>query len=272
MSESSPLSSAPPPLADGQELTVDGRAFLVRVSARRSKLGLTVERDGSLTLRTPTGCAARRAESFVRNSRPWIDDKLRLRDALRPVHPVREFTDGETYRYLGREYRLLLVDDPGAPVRLSAGRLCLDRATAADVRLARRAVTAWYRKVGLNWAQGRLQPWAARMDVDEPTVTVRDVGRRWGTYRNGATPADGGRMALHWAVFQLPAQLVDYVIAHELAHIRVAGHGPDYWRLLRRAIPECERLKGELDEMGRRVWLGDVPADPTARARGVPGD
>lgn len=259
----SPLSriSARSLLADGQELAVDGHVFQVRVSARRSKLGLTVERDGSLTLRAPSVCEVDRAEAFLRGSRQWIDGKLRLREELRPVHPVRTFSDGETYRYLGREYRLLLVDEPGTPVRLSAGRLRLDKTTAVDVQQARRAVTAWYCRVGLNWAQGRLQPWAARMDVSEPTVAVRDVGRRWGTYRTGDSVADSGQMALHWAVFQLPAQLVDYVIAHELAHIRVAGHGPEYWRLLRRAIPECERLKGELDEMGRRVWLGDVPAE-----------
>lgn len=256
-------------LSDGQVLVADGRVLRVRLSARRSKLGLTVERDGSLTLRAPSECESERASTFVRAGREWIDSKLRLRDQLRPVHPTRTFTDGETYRYLGREYRLLVVDEPGAPVRLSAGRLRMDRTTAADVRTAHRAVTSWYRKVGLNWAQGRLQPWAARMDVAEPAVTVRDVGRRWGTYRAGDDAAGGGRMALHWAVFQLPAQLVDYVIAHELAHIRVAGHGSEYWRLLRRAIPECERLKKELDEMGRRVWLGDVTTD---QPPGVGGD
>lgn len=99
----------------------------------------------------------------------------------------------------------------------------------------------------------------------EPQVEVRDLGQRWGAYvpdSSGEGDAPG-RMALHWAVFQLPIRLVDYVIAHELAHIRIPGHGPDYWRLLRRAIPECERLKEELDEMGRRVWLGDVP-EPAA--------
>ncbi|MEW2089299.1 SprT family zinc-dependent metalloprotease [Streptomyces sp. NPDC006682] len=253
-------------VVDGQELTVDGRLLRVRVSARRSKLGLTVERDGSLILRAPGACETERAESFVRNSRRWIDDKLRLRDELRPVHPVRSFTDGETYRYLGREYRLLLVDEPGESVRLSAGRLRLDKATATDAEAARCAVTGWYRRAGTNWAEGRLQPWAARMDVSEPEVTVRDVGRRWGTYRKGVTP--GGEMALHWAVFQLPSPLVNYVIAHELAHIRVAGHGPDYWRLLRRAVPECEQLKAELDEMGRRVWLGDVSQGIGAAALG----
>jgi hypothetical protein len=94
------------------------------------------------------------------------------------------------------------------------------------------------------------------MEVREPDVVVRDVGGRWGTYR----PGDGARgtMALHWALFQLPVHLVDYVIAHELAHIRIPGHGTDYWSLLRQAIPECEERKGELDDLGRRLWLGDI--------------
>jgi len=245
-----------PPLVDGQALVVDGRELLVTVSARRKRLGLTVERDGTLTLRAPVSCEAARAEAFVRQSREWIESKLRLRDQHRPAHPVREFRDGESFRYLGREYRLLLVDEGGTPVRLAAGRLRMDKAVAAEPRRARRELITWYRKAGLRWSKDRLQPWAARMEVTEPVVMVRDVGNRWGTYRPGE--GEAGQMALHWAVFQLPAHLVDYVIAHELAHIKVSGHGPDYWTLLKRAIPECEARKEELDDLGRRLWLGQA--------------
>jgi predicted metal-dependent hydrolase len=237
-------------------LSVDDLALEVRVSARRSRLGLTVERDGSLTLRVPQECVPERARAFVRGNRGWIDSKLRLREERQPLHPTRQLADGEIHRYLGREHRLLVVDEPGAPVRLVAGRLRVDRSDAADPRRARRAVADWYTRAGLRWVQGRLQPWAARMDVREPRVEVRDVGRRWGTYRAGR--GTDGRIALHWATFQLPFHLVDYVIAHELAHARISGHGPDYWRLLRRAMPECARWKAELDEMGRRVWMGDL--------------
>ncbi|WP_344391170.1 M48 family metallopeptidase [Streptomyces vastus] len=85
---------------------------------------------------------------------------------------------------------------------------------------------------------------------------------RAGRGRVAATdPAQGGRHTralLHWATFQLPIHLVDYVVAYELAHVRVSGHGPEYWRLLGRALPECRRLKSELDELGRRVWMGDL--------------
>ncbi|MCA6094313.1 M48 family metallopeptidase [Streptomyces sp. SCA3-4] len=247
------------PLAEGQVLIVDGLPLTVRISPRRKRLGLTVERDGSLTLRAPQECGHRRAEDFVQASRHWIDSKLRLSEERRQLHPVRSLRNGEIHRYLGRDYRLLVVDDEDettASLRLVAGRMRLGRSVAADPRAARRAFAVWYSSRGLRWVQGRLQPWAARMDVPEPEVDVRDLVHRWGTYRVGANGS--GRMALHWAVFQLPIHLIDYVIAHELAHIRIAGHGSDYWRLLGRALPECQQLKAELDELGRRVWMGDV--------------
>ncbi|MBI0316395.1 DUF45 domain-containing protein [Streptomyces javensis] len=194
-------------------MSVDGRVLEVHVSARRTRLGLTVERDGALIVRVPPACPPERAEAFARANDRWVDDKLRLREERQPLHPTRKLADGEIHRYLGRDYRLLYVDDPGAPVRLVAGRLRVDLATAADPARALRALADWYTRAGLRWAQGRLQ---------------------------------------------LPFHLIDYVIAHELAHVRISGHGPDYWRLLGRAMPEYARWKAELDEMGRRVWMGDV--------------
>lgn len=248
-------------LTEGGALVVDGRELRVRISIRRRRLGLTVERDRSLTLHVPKGCEVRRAEDFVRSSAGWIDAKTRLSEDRRQLHPTRSLRDGEIHRYLGRDYRLLVVDEEPAGtltpvVRLVAGRIRLDRTVADDPELARRALADWYSRAGQRWMRGRLQPWAARMDVPEPAVRVRDLGHRWGSYRAGV--GDDGVISLHWAVFQLPIHLVDYVVAHELAHVRVAGHGPEYLRLLGRALPECRRLKTELDELGRRVWMGDL--------------
>ncbi|MEV6763943.1 SprT family zinc-dependent metalloprotease [Streptomyces sp. NPDC051105] len=251
---------------DGR-LSVDGREVCVRISARRRRLGLTVERDRSLTLHVPKGCGLQRAEQFVRDSDRWIGDKTRLSAERRQLHPVRELRGGEIHRYLGRDYRLLVVDDeygdeePGglAPpaAKLVAGRLRMPASVVADPALAKKVLADWYIRAGQRWMRGRLQPWASRMDVPEALVRVRDLGHRWGSYRTGA--GGEGTISLHWATFQLPIHLIDYVVAHELAHARVSGHGPDYWRLLGRALPECRRLKTELDELGRRVWMGDLP-------------
>ncbi|WP_327348622.1 YgjP-like metallopeptidase domain-containing protein [Streptomyces europaeiscabiei] len=155
------------------------------------------------------------------------------------------------------EDRVLVLVDEAHRSHTSVLHACLRKALPnADQALARKALADWYSRVGQRWMRGRLQPWAARMDVPEPSVRVRDLGHRWGSFRAGA--AGPGVISLHWATFQLPIHLVDYVVAHELAHVRVSGHGPDYWRLLGRALPECRRLKTELDELGRRVWMGDV--------------
>ncbi|QMU73063.1 M48 family metallopeptidase [Streptacidiphilus sp. P02-A3a] len=243
-------------LVDGHPIAFDGLELIVRLSPRRTRLGLTLERDGSILLRVPPGCGLDRAEAFVRGNRPWIESKSRLREDRAPAQAVRDLSEGEIHRYLGREYRLHLVDESDAPTRLTGGRLQLSRAVAADPVLARAALAAWYCQAGRRWATNRVQPWAARMEVPELPIEVRDVGRRWGTYRSA--PSGPGRIALHWAAFQLPTRLVDYVIAHELAHVRIAGHGTAYWRLLAQALPECVSLKQELDEMGRRVWLGDL--------------
>jgi predicted metal-dependent hydrolase len=252
-----------PVITEDGPLLVDGRELRVRISARRRRIGLTVERDRSLTLHVPQGCGLQRVREFVRGSGAWIDDKTRLGEARRQLHPVRTLRDGEIHRYLGRDYRLLAVEAAAGPeregevppVRLVAGRLCVDRSLAEDPALVRTALAAWYTRAGQRWTRGRLQPWAARMDVPEPEIRVRDLGHRWGSYRAGPL---NGVISLHWATFQLPIHLVDYVIAHELAHVRVSGHGADYWRLLSRALPECRRVKTELDELGRRVWMGDV--------------
>lgn len=65
-------------------------------------------------------------------------------------------------------------------------------------------------------------------------------------------------MSLGWPLFQLPMHLIDYVIAHELAHVKVSGHQEDFWRLLRTALPEYEERRADLDELGRRLWMGDI--------------
>lgn len=257
------LASAPAVLRDDQALTVGDLTVTVRVSGRRTRLGLTVERDRTLRVHVPEGCSVDRAEEFIRESRRWIEEKLSLASAKRALTPVRRMKDGEIFRYLARDYRLRLTVDSaasGSPVRLVGGDLLVDRGAAPTATDRAKAVRDWYARVGRRWAAGRTQPWADRMDVPEPPLEVRDIGRRWGAYRRATRACPAGRVSLHWSVFQLPPPLIDYVIAHELAHIKVSGHGPDYWRLLSRAIPECRERKAELDELGRSLWLGDIEA------------
>ncbi|MFD4631468.1 M48 family metallopeptidase [Streptomyces sp. NPDC058284] len=245
---------------DGELLTVDGLALRMRVSARRKRFALTVTPDASLVLHMPRERTVREAESFVRGHRSWLVTKLAERERVRPVNAAKRLIDGELFRYLGRTYRLALSDGEEADVRvrLMAGRLVMGRAVAEDPETGRAALVDWYCRTGRAWTRNRLQPWAARMAVVEPTLEVRDLGQRWGSYRPPGGAGHPGLMSLGWPLFQLPMHLIDYVIAHELAHVAVPGHRADFWRLVRIALPEYEQRRADLDELGRRMWMGEI--------------
>ncbi|MGN9915827.1 M48 family metallopeptidase [Micromonospora palomenae] len=231
----------------------------MRVSARRRRFALTVEADAGLTLHAPAGRSALEAEDFVRKHRDWAVSKVAVREANLAVHPSKRLREGEVFRYLGRTYRLAITDGPPATdkIRLVAGRLLMSREQASHPNSGRGAVIDWYCRAGYSWVLERLQPWAARMSVPAPRLEVCSLDRRWGRY--SPEEDDGrGRMSLGWQLFQLPMHLVDYVVAHELAHVRVAGHRAEFWRLLKSALPEFEERRSELDELGRRIWMGDI--------------
>ena len=122
-------------------LTVEDLLFELRWSGRRHTVELTVERDGSLVLKAPEGIEESVIEDFVREKRMWLRTKLAEKDALAARVPRREYVSGEGFHYLGRNYRLLLVDEQKVPLKLEAGRFRLRR---DEVDRGRRHFIRWY--------------------------------------------------------------------------------------------------------------------------------
>ena len=173
--------------------------------------------------------------------------KLRERAEIGPPRPPREFVSGEGFPYLGRSYRLLLVDEGTCPVvRLNRGRLELHRDRADD---GTRQLVRWYRQAGERWLGKRIAPWAQRMEVEVADLRVLPLGYRWGS----CTAV--GRLNIHWATMQLSPDLVDYVLVHELAHIRHRDHGPDFWRAVQRPLPDFAARRTRLRLTGPALWL-----------------
>ena len=86
------------------------------------------------------------------------------------------------------------------------------------------------------------------------TVEVRDLGFRWGSAR----PTDGPqRINIHWATLQLPPSLIDYVLVHELAHLRELNHTPEFWSIVERLMPGYQNHKSTLAAIGKYIWLGE---------------
>ena len=269
------------PIHDLPALAVGDLVFAVAPPADRTTIEIVVERDASLVLKAPAGVTVERATQFVSARRGWVYRKLAEKDALTGPPIVKQFVEGEGFAYLGRSYRLTLTEqagggpsDRGRPVRqvrsgqakqgempdvrLNRGRFHVS-AAEADQGVA--AMRRWYIDVGSQWLRRRVRPWAARLGEDAVRVEVRDLGYRWGSAR----PTDGPqRVNVHWATLQLPPSLIDYVLVHELAHLRETNHTPEFWSIVERLMPGYGLQKTNLAAIGKNVWLGAV-ADGAAR-------
>ncbi len=225
-------------------LIVDDLHFELRRSARRKTLELTLERDGALIVKAPPGVDEATLAAFVREKKYWLYTKIAEKQALQQEVGSREFVSGEGFAYLGRSYRLLLVDAQDVPLKLEAGRFKLRR---GDVGAGREHFVAWYTGHATTWLRRRVLSWATRMDVKPTSIEVRNLGFRWGSCGHG------GRVHFHWATILLPPGLVDYVIVHELAHLLEPNHTPEFWQRVQRAMPDYERRKAALAAEGARI-------------------
>lgn len=232
-------------------VTVGDLVLAVSPPTDRTTLEVVVDRDASLIVKAPRATTVEQVESFVSRKRSWIYRRLAEKDALVGPTVTKQFVDGEGFAYLGRSHRLRL--DPSADgVRLDRGRFVMSPATAEDGPAAMRR---WYTETGRKWLARRVRPWAARLGLDDAVVDVQNLGYRWGSARPAAHPA---RINVHWSTMQLPPSLIDYVLVHELAHLRVDNHGPQFWSLVGQLMPGYEAQKSNLAAMGRDVWLGEV--------------
>jgi predicted metal-dependent hydrolase len=222
-----------------ETLTVDDLVFEVRRSRRRRSMQITVDRRGELVLSGPPGCDLRRLETFVRDKKGWIYGKLALKQTFQQALAGKEFVSGEGFSYLGRNYRLLLVDSQSVPLKLAGGRLRLLRSEATR---GRAHLVRWYCRRAEAWFCPRMAALAARVGVTPRGLRVADLGHRWGSCGRDGT------VNLHWATILLPPSAIEYVVIHELVHLLERHHTPEFWLRVERAMPDYER---------RRAWLAE---------------
>ncbi|MBC7762054.1 MAG: M48 family metallopeptidase [Candidatus Saccharibacteria bacterium] len=227
-------------------LELDGMTVPVDTDDSTRKARLTIEADGSLRLRAAGDVATDELQRFLASKREWVYRKLSEKELLLHEPVTKELVDGEGFLYLGRSYRLRVVDDSGT-VRLERGRLLMPRTEAES---GEAAIVDWYRTRGVQWLRPRVAEWAQRLRVEPTGLEVADLGHKWGS----ATV--GRRIRVHWATLQLRPSLVEYVLAHELAHLREPHHGPQFWQLLGRVLPDFENRKHELGRVGAGLWVG----------------
>lgn len=225
-------------------LTVNDLRFEVRRSTQRRTLEITVDRGGELIMSAPPDVPDSKLREFAQRKRMWVYKQLARKDALTHETARKVFTEGEGFAYLGRNYRLRLVAESDAAVKLAGGRFVMPRALAQS---GREHMVRWYCERASPWLAGKVTDFSARMEVMPLAVRVQDLGYRWGSCGKGAV------LYFHWKTILLPARIAEYVVVHELAHFHAPHHTKEFWRRVERAMPDYERRKVWLAQRGMTV-------------------
>jgi predicted metal-dependent hydrolase len=222
-------------------LQVDDLRIELRRSARRKSVQLTVDRGGELVVSAPDDCALSVVEAFVREKRRWIYTKLAEKQALSSSDHRKRYVSGEGFFYLGRSYRLLIVDEQDVPLKLSQGRLKLRR---VDAPHARQHLVDWYIAHARPWLERRVARYENRVGRPVSRVVVQDLGYRWGSCSKDQ------RLNFNFRTILLPPPIIEYVVVHELVHLLEPHHTPAFWMRVERVLPDFAQRKQWLAEHG----------------------
>jgi predicted metal-dependent hydrolase len=210
--------------------------------ADRRTTDIVIERDGLITVRPPRHMTPEQIDETVLSKRMWIYRNLAEWRDLNATRVGREWVNGESFLYLGSSYRLSLVDQQDEALKLKDGRFCLLRSVIIEGGHTRAASAfeAFYRDKGLSRLAGRVAYFADKAGVVPGKVHIRNIGYRW------ASCLKSGDLHFHWKCMMAPLTVIDYMVVHELCHLRHRDHSAAFWNEVDKILP---------DWRSRRDWL-----------------
>ena len=221
--------------------------------ATRTTTAITVHPDRSIEVVAPKGMRKKEVADFVRSKAVWVI-KQQAHFARLRVPQEKQFVNGESFQYLGRQYRFKMRIVTGSNVTskvcLKAGTFFVDMPKRWSVtkrkQAARELLVDWFKEHAKSRLAERARIYARQLGVPAPRTFVRDQQKRWGSCNKKK------ELRFNWRIIMAPMPLVDYVAAHELCHLFYYDHSPEFWSLLRKILPDFEKRRGQLEKDGIR--------------------
>lgn len=217
--------------------------FALEYSSRKT-LAIEVHPDSSIIVKAPTDATIESIESKIIHRAAWIAKQQRQFDQYAPPLPAPECVSGEGYRYLGRQYRLKLIENSVEKIRLWQGRLEVNTPAPFDRKYVERSISNWFRDRAMIIFGERYQyctQLVSPYDIVGNRFELRTMSKRWGSCTLN------GKIFLNPLLISATKDCIDYVIIHELCHLRFPNHSPSFYRLLGNILPDWIDRKNRLN-------------------------
>ncbi len=241
--------SARPKTAGTFAIELEGESFEYELlRSDRKTVGITVTPDARLRVTAPKRIRRDRIEGVLRHKAEWILRHVHKRQILAPPDIESRWVSGESHQYLGRQYRLRIRDEYPAGVRRVGLFFEIGRASAPGPAMVEKLMKRWYLEEAKSIFALRLERLVAEIPALEldapPPMIVRTVRTRWGSC------SSNGNILMNVEAVKLPLPCIDYVLVHELCHLKHLNHGKEFWRHVTKCMPDWERWHNRIQRFG----------------------
>jgi len=215
------------------------------IRTRRKTFALIVQRDGSLVVRAPLRASDKQIGDLVQEKEKWIIAKQEAARRMYANTRPKEFVNGEGFLYLGKSYKLAIVDGNQPALSLS-DQFYL---TKSALPHAEAVFKAWYKQRAKQIISERAAWYAAQNGFVYQRVNITGARTRWGSCGRRGT------LNFTWRLIMAPLRVIDYVVIHELAHLKQKNHSKVYWNEVKRLMPDYQQQIGWLKANGDTLRL-----------------
>jgi hypothetical protein len=220
---------------------------LIRSKKRRKTISLHIKEDGKIVIYTPYCTPKWEIEKFIEEKESWIIGKISEREK-RTKEVEKTFLSGEKFLYLGEWYPLEIQESSnrGAPLTLAFGKFILSHDRIGE---ARDLFCHWYKKEAKEKITERVDHYGNRFQLLPEGIKITSARSRWGSCSRD------NRLSFSWRIIMASLTIIDYVLIHELVHIREKNHSQKFWNYLESVLPDYRKHRSWLRENGHLLQL-----------------
>lgn len=236
-------------MIDSTELTTSKGITAKVIRTDRRKTAQVRVDDGKVSILVPLELSESRIEEILIRKTQWIRGKMYLHGQALNIQS-KEYISGESFSYLGRNYRLKVLKGSQPSVKLLSGRLQVTLPSDSNSsEKAREALTGWYKARAETKIQEKVARYAPVIGVKPTSVGIKTFKSRWGSCHLA------GEVLYNWKIVIAPNRIVDYVIVHELCHLKRHDHSDKFWKYVGQVIPDYLECKEWLRINGRSLEI-----------------
>lgn len=227
-------------------MNLDGIEISIQRTGRRKTVSIFIERDGSVNVLAPESAADEKIEEAVISKQYQIYSKLAKWKELNTGKVTREFVNGQSFLYLGRNYRLSIVAEANVSLEFKGNQFFLKR---DSLQTAGKHFREFYRIKAKEKILERLKQIQPKFSERPTSIKVIDLQHRWAS----CTP--NRALSFHWKCAMAPVGVIDYIITHEMVHLKHVNHSARFWNELDKKMPNYREYNDWLKKNGVKMDL-----------------